>query len=127
MNEPTDKQERRLAPRVSLCLPVIVSGREADGAAWCEPTATDDISVAGAHFRLNRMLSTGDRLSLRSRLPDGAAIEATAEVFRTSPSSYGATRVGVRISEPAEGWRHLFISWSEGGGRTESSCRDEAQ
>src|SRR5215467_14300332 len=111
MNAPQHNEERRFALRMALRLPIVVSGRSEDGAAWSEPTETDDISTSGALFHLNQKVSRGDKLYLRAHRPDGAATEATAVVVRVSPAIYGTARVGVQISEPSESWMRLFVSW----------------
>ena len=92
-------------------LPIVVSGRAEDGAAWSEPTETDDISTSGALFHLNQRVNRGERLYLRAHRPDGAPIEVTAMVVRVAPAIYGTARVGVSISEPVENWLRLFVSW----------------
>jgi len=96
---------------MALRLPIVVSGRTEDGAAWSEPTETDDISTSGALFHLNQKVTRGDRLYLRAHRPDGAPIEATALVVRVAPAIYGTARVGVQIAEPTENWLRLFVSW----------------
>ena len=103
--------ERRFALRMALRLSVVVSGRSEDGAAWSEPTETDDISTSGALFHLNQKVNRGERLYLRAHRPDGAPIEVTATVVRVAPAIYGTARVGVSISEPVENWLRLFVSW----------------
>src|SRR5215217_6657364 len=97
-------EERRFALRMALRLPIVVSGRAEDGAAWSEPTETDDISTLGALFHLNQRVARGDQLYLRAHRPDGSPIEATARVVRTAPA-------GVQIVEPTENWLRLFVSW----------------
>lgn len=104
-------EERRFALRMALRLPIVVSGRAEDGAAWSEPTETDDISTGGALFHLNQKVNRGERLYLRAHKPDGAPIEVTAMVVRVAPAIYGTARVGVYISEPTENWLRLFVSW----------------
>ena len=111
MSTPYNNEERRFALRMALRLPIVVSGRSADGAAWSEPTETDDISTSGALFHLNQKVSCGDQLYIRAHRPDGSPIEATAAVVRVSPAIYGTARVGVQISEPSENWMRLFVSW----------------
>jgi hypothetical protein len=96
---------------MALRLPLIISGRADDGAAWSEPTETDDISTNGALFHLNQKVTRGDRLYLRAHKPDGTPIEVTATVARVAPAIYGRARVGVSISEPVENWLRLFVSW----------------
>ena len=107
----TPNEERRFALRMALRLPVVVSGRAEDGAAWSEPTETDDISTSGALFHLNQKVSRGEQLYLRAHRPDGSPIEATARVVRIAPAIYGTARVGVQIVDPAESWLRLFVSW----------------
>ena len=104
-------EEKRFALRMALRLPVVVSGRTEDGAAWSEPTETDDISNSGALFHLNQKVSRGDRLYIRAHRPDGAAVEVTAVVIRIAPAIYGTARVGVQIAESAESWLRFFVSW----------------
>jgi hypothetical protein len=104
-------EERRFALRMAMRLPIVVSGRSEDGAAWSEPTETDDISTMGALFHLNQRVTRGERLYLRAHRPDGAPIEVTAMVVRVAPAIYGTARVGVQISEPVENWLRLFVSW----------------
>ena len=113
MTTPTNppNPERRFALRMALRLPLIISGRADDGAAWSEPTETDDISTNGALFHLNQKVTRGDRLYLRAHKPDGTPIEVTATVARVAPAIYGRARVGVSISEPVENWLRLFVSW----------------
>ena len=96
---------------MALRLPIVVSGRAEDGAAWSEPTETDDISTSGALFHLNQRVSIGEKLYLRAHRPDGGPTEVTATVVRVSPAIYGTARVGVQIAEPAKNWTRLFVSW----------------
>src|SRR5881392_4133518 len=110
MNTPHQQEERRFALRMALRLPIVVSGRSDDGAAWSEPTETDDISTSGALFHLNQKVSRGERLYLRAHRPDGAPIEVTAVVIRNAPVIYGTARVGVQIAESSESWLRLFVS-----------------
>jgi len=111
MNTPHQQEERRFALRMALRLPIVVSGRSEDGAAWSEPTETDDISTSGALFHLNQKVTIGEKLYIRAHRPDGSATETTATVVRLSPAIYGTARVGVQIAEPAESWARLFVSW----------------
>ena len=111
MNTPHQQEERRFALRMALRLPIVVSGRSEDGAAWSEPTETDDISTSGALFHLNQKVSIGEKLYVRAHRPDGSATETTATVVRLSPAIYGTARVGVQIAEPTEDWLRLFVSW----------------
>src|SRR5690349_20937197 len=64
-------EEKRFALRMALRLPIVVSGRAEDGAAWSEPTETDDISTIGALFQLNQKIEPGESLYIRSHRPDG--------------------------------------------------------
>src|SRR4026207_1380614 len=111
MSTPYNNEERRFALRMSLRLPIVVSGRAEDGSAWSEPTETDDISNTGTLFHLNQKVNRGERLSIRAHRPDGAPIEVTAVVVRVAPAIYGTARVGVQIAEPTENWLRLFVSW----------------
>jgi hypothetical protein len=111
MSTPQNNEERRFALRMSLRLAIVVSGRDEDGAAWSEPTETDDISTSGALFHLNQKVTRGERLYIRAHRPDGSPIEVTAMVVRVAPAIYGTARVGVAISEPTENWLRLFVSW----------------
>ncbi len=112
MSTPTNNQdEKRFALRMALRLPIVVSGRADDGAAWSEPTETDDISTSGALFHLNQKINKGEQLYVRAHKPDGAPIEVTATVVRVAPAIYGTARIGVAISEPMDNWLRLFVSW----------------
>ena len=111
MSTPNNNEEKRFALRMALRMPIVVSGRAEDGAAWSEPTETDDISTSGALFHLNQRVSRGERLYLRAHRPDGAPIETTALVVRVAPAVYGTARVGVQITEPMDNWLRLFVSW----------------
>lgn len=111
MSTPYQNEEKRFALRMALRLPIVVSGRADDGAAWSEPTETDDISTSGALFHLNQKVGIGENLYIRAHRPDGAPTEATATVVRVSPAIYGTARVGVQIVEPSENWTRLFVSW----------------
>lgn len=104
-------EEKRFALRMALRLPIVVSGRAEDGAAWSEPTETDDISTLGALFQLNQKIERGDTLYIRSHRPDGVPVEAKAKVMRISAANYGATRVGVQIVESQDNWLRLFVAW----------------
>src|SRR3954447_24916207 len=90
-------EEKRFALRMALRLPVVVSGRAEDGAAWSEPTETDDISTLGALFQLNQEIAVGDNLYIRSHRPDGVPVEVKAHVVRVIPANFGTARVGVSI------------------------------
>ncbi len=112
MSTPTNNHdEKRFALRMALRLPIVVSGRADDGAAWSEPTETDDISTSGALFHLNQKINKGEQLYVRAHKPDGAPIEVTATVVRVAPAIYGTARIGVSISEPLDNWLRLFVSW----------------
>ena len=104
-------EEKRFALRMALRLPIVVSGRSDDGAAWSEPTETDDISTTGTLFHLNQEVTTGENLYLRSHRPDGVPVEVKAQVVRIAPAVYGTARIGVNIIEPKENWLRLFVAW----------------
>jgi hypothetical protein len=104
-------EEKRFALRMALRLPIVVSGRSEDGAAWSEPTETDDISTTGALFHLNQKVAAGENLYLRSHRPDGVPVEVKALVIRIAPAVYGTARVGVQILEPKDNWLRLFVAW----------------
>lgn len=96
---------------MALRLPIVVSGRSDDGAAWSEPTETDDISTLGALFQLNQKIDQGDTLYIRSHRPDGVPVEVKAKVMRLAAANYGTTRVGVSIVESKDNWLRLFVAW----------------
>jgi len=104
-------EEKRFALRMALRLPIVVSGRADDGAAWSEPTETDDISTTGTLFHLNQQVAAGENLYLRSHRPDGVPVEVKAQVVRIAPAVYGTARIGVNIIEPKENWLRLFVAW----------------
>jgi hypothetical protein len=110
-NQQPQYEEKRFALRMALRLPIVVSGRADDGAAWSEPTETDDISTTGALFHLNQKVSQGENLYIRSHRPDGVPVEVKARVVRVSPSNYGTARIGVAITETTENWLRLFVAW----------------
>ena len=96
---------------MALRLPIVVSGRSDDGAAWSEPTETEDISTLGALFHLNQTIAVGESLYIRSHRPDGVPVEVKAKVVRSSPGNYGTSRIGVSIVESKENWLRLFVAW----------------
>ncbi len=104
-------EEKRFALRLSLRLPIVVSGRTIDGETWSEPTETDNISTFGALFQLNQNINFGEKLYVRSHRPDGIPVEVIAEVARVSPSAYGAARIGITVREPNDAWIRFFVSW----------------
>ena len=104
-------EEKRFALRMALRLPIVVSGRAEDGAAWSEPTETDDISTLGALFQLNQQIAVGDSLYIRSHRPDGVPVEVKAQAVRVIPANFGTSRVGVSIVEPKESWLRIFVAW----------------
>lgn len=104
-------EEKRFALRLSLRLPIVVSGRTSNGETWSEPTETDNISTFGALFQLNQSINFGEKLYVRSHRPDGVPVEVVAEVARVAPTPYGATRIGVAVREPSDGWIRFFVSW----------------
>ena len=110
-NIQTQFEEKRFALRMALRLPIVVSGRADDGAAWSEPTETDDISTLGALFQLNQKVAQGDSLYIRSHRPDGVPVEVKAQIVRVSPANYGTSRVAVAVVESKENWLRLFVAW----------------
>jgi hypothetical protein len=96
---------------MALRLPIVVSGRAEDGAAWSEPTETDDISTLGALFQLNQKVTLGDHLYIRSHRPDGVPVEVKAKVVRVTQANYGTSRIGVAIVESKDNWLRLFVAW----------------
>jgi PilZ domain len=111
MSKTYQNEDRRVALRMALRLPLVVSGRTRDGSAWSEPTETDDISTIGASFHLNQKVKIGDALYIRAHQPDGSSIEATATIVRQSPAIYGTARLGVQIIDQSDVWTRLFVSW----------------
>lgn len=95
-----------------LRLGFVVSGRAEGGAAWSEPTETDNISTGGTLFRLKQKVNRGDRVYLRAHRPDGAPTEVTARIVCVAPDASGAARVGVSVMEPTDNWLRLFVSWA---------------
>ena len=110
-NTMTQFEEKRFALRMALRLPIVVSGRSDDNAAWSEPTETDDISTTGALFHLNQTVAAGENLYLRSHRPDGVPVEVKAQIVRIAPAAYGTTRVGVSVVEQKDNWLRFFVSW----------------
>ena len=108
---PPQFEEKRFALRMALRLPIVVSGRADDGAAWSEPTETDDISTTGALFQINQKVKVGENLYIRSHRPDGMPVETKAIVVRVAPAMHGTNRIGVAITEPMEQWLRLFVAW----------------
>jgi hypothetical protein len=104
-------EEKRFALRMALRLPIVVSGRSEDGAAWSEPTETDDISTLGALFQLNQNIKSGETLYIRSHRPDGVPVEVKAQVVRVTAANYGTSRIGVSIIESKDNWLRLFVAW----------------
>jgi hypothetical protein len=104
-------EEKRFALRMALRLPIVVSGRSEDGAAWSEPTETDDISTLGALFQLNQNIKSGENLYIRSHRPDGVPVEVKAQVVRITAANYGTSRIGVSIIESKDNWLRLFVAW----------------
>ena len=104
-------EEKRFALRMALRLPIVVSGRTEDGAAWSEPTETDNISTTGVLFHLNQEVSLDENLYIRSHRPDGVPVEVQVRVVRTAPAVHGNARIGVKITEPKEDWLRLFVKW----------------
>ena len=96
---------------MALRLPIVVSGRAEDGAAWSEPTETDDISTLGALFQLNQKVTLGEHLYIRSHRPDGVPVEVKAKVVRVTQANYGTSRIGVAIVESKDNWLRLFVAW----------------
>ncbi|HZH33785.1 MAG TPA: PilZ domain-containing protein [Pyrinomonadaceae bacterium] len=121
MTTQTKFEEKRFALRMALRLPVVVSGRSEDGAAWSEPTETDDISTTGVLFHLNQKVQIGDNLYIRSHRPDGGAVEVVGKVVRIAPAIFGNARIGVVIEESMESWLRLFVAWvaDDAGGADE--------
>lgn len=110
-NIQTQFEEKRFALRMALRLPIVVSGRADDGAAWSEPTETDDISTTGVLFHLNQKINIDENLYIRSHRPDGMPVEVKGKVVRVAPSVHGTLRIGVVITEPMENWLRLFVAW----------------
>ncbi|MEP6923334.1 MAG: PilZ domain-containing protein [Pyrinomonadaceae bacterium] len=111
MTTKSNLEEKRFALRLSLRLPVVVSGRTTDGETWSEPTETDNISTSGALFQLNQDVKSGEKLYVRSHRPDGMPVEVMAEVARVAATNYGPIRVGVAVRESNDGWIRFFVSW----------------
>ena len=107
----TQFEEKRFALRMALRLPIVVSGRADDGAAWSEPTETDDISTTGVLFHLNQKVTIDENLYIRSHRPDGMPVEVKGRVVRVAPSIHGTLRIGVAVTEPLENWLRLFVAW----------------
>lgn len=92
--------------RVTLHLPLDVSGQEQTGATFAESTETENISGGGLCFETHRVLGVGSRLTLHIQLPEALrkhfggkpVYRARAVVCRIEPGhTPGASRVGVRF------------------------------
>jgi hypothetical protein len=66
---PGDGRERRREARLSLSLPVRVSGQYPDGAVWEEMTTTSDASMGGASVKLSRTVLRGQAVYIALPLP----------------------------------------------------------
>ncbi len=119
-------EEKRFALRMALRLPIVVSGRSGDGAAWSEPTETDNISTTGVLFHLNQGVSSDENLYIRSHRPDGVPVEVQGRVVRTAPAVRGTARIGVAIVAPKEDWLRLFVSWVSDDQPTDDDDSDDS-
>ena len=81
--------ERRRDPRMGMNVTVQVRGHDADGTAWEEMTASDDISYGGASFPLRHGHGVGQVLLLSAPLPRNFRRYDLAE---TSYKSYALIR-----------------------------------
>ncbi len=111
MNLQSQDREKRFALRIALRLPIVVSGRADNGAAWIESTETDDISTNGALLHLNQKVTEGQSLYISSCQSDGVPLDVKAKVVRMSPAIYGSAQVGIAITELTENWLRLFAGW----------------
>lgn len=105
-------EEKRFALRMAFHLPIIVSGKSADGTAWSEPTETDDMSTTGVLFHLNRKISADENISIRSHRSDGLSVDVAARVMRTSKTVQGTNIVAAAVTGSMEDWLCLFSSWA---------------
>jgi hypothetical protein len=113
-------RERRREPRLSLSLPVRVSGQYPDGVTWEEMTTTSDASAGGASVKLTRTVLRGQAVFLALPLPKRyRTFDLTSPSYRlyavvTSVKEGG--EVGLRFlgRHPPGGYRRndsgLFLS-----------------
>lgn len=111
MNLQPQYREKRFALRISLRLPIVVSGCADDCEAWVEPTETDDISTNGALLHLNQKVTEGQILYIRSLQSDGVPVEVKAKVIRISRALYGSAQIGIAITGLTGNWLNLFAAW----------------
>jgi hypothetical protein len=91
-------QERRVAGRLPLILPLRVTGTNALGKRFTEECFLKNISHRGAFFSLENKLVRDDVLSLLID-PERSACEGQARVVRQEPfGGAGGCGVGVRLS-----------------------------
>jgi hypothetical protein len=100
MSTPYNNEERRFALRMSLRLPIVISGRAEDGSAWSEPTETDDISTSGALFHLNQKVSRANGCTFARTGPTARRSKRRRSWSELRPAIYGTARVGVQIANP---------------------------
>ena len=104
-------EEKRFALRMALRLPIVVSGRTDDGAAWSEPTETEDISTLGALFHLNQK-GRSRRKSVFAFAPTGRrsrrSQSQSRQKFAGQSRHFPRRRLDHRIKE---NWLRLFVAW----------------
>lgn len=105
--------EKRFSLRMSLRLPIVISGRARDGSTWSEATETENISTTGSLFEIQQKVAVGEILSINSHRPDGTPVEVTAAVVHVnSGETDNSIRIGVAIHDSLESWLRLFVAWA---------------
>lgn len=104
------KTERRVSPRVALCLPIFV---RPDGMPWPEETMTRDFSRTGVRFETSRIYTPGE--TVQSRVPWGeraSAGEVSGRVVRVEPPEHDRTATG-DLSAGITPFASVAVEWMD--------------
>ena len=109
---PSALANQRRSQRILLAVPLRVSGKRVNGAAFVEHVNTLIVNAHGALIPLKEIVHEGQPLSLRN-MTTGEEVHCT--VVDLNPGANGATEIGVEFVEPnPRFWRVSFppADWS---------------
>ena len=109
--KPAAGEERRRTKRVPLSFQIEVSGRDRNGAAFCERAMTSDVNHGGCKFDLLWELKPGDLVSIalvpKDRHLTGAQPPIIFQVVWVEPGELGWT-IGVTALQDRNIWHMSF-------------------
>jgi hypothetical protein len=99
---PSYWEQKRKEPRVSLRVPIKISGTDSNGNPFVEDTITENVSHSGALVLIHHRISIGTTVYLEIR--DRFKSPATIQIVWMDANNPECFKAGIRFEGPVVDW-----------------------